>query len=43
MLSTFELHTSGQTLIESRIRLLQMRLLFVIKQRLVDYYKSGRI
>lgn len=40
MLSTFELRTSGQTLLESRVKLLQMRLLYVMKQRLVDYYKG---
>lgn len=40
MLSTFELHTSSQTLLESRIKLLQMRMLLAIKQRLVDYYKG---
>lgn len=40
MLSTFELRTSSQTLLESRIKLLQMRLLYAMKQRLVDYYKG---
>lgn len=40
MLSTFELRTSAQTLLESRIKLLQMRLLYVMKERLVDYYKG---
>lgn len=38
MLSTFDLHTSAQTLLESRIKLLQTQLLFGLKQRLVDYY-----
>jgi len=40
MLSTFELRTSANTLLESRIKLLQMRLLYVMKQRLVEYYKG---
>lgn len=40
MLSVFDLHTSSQTLLESRIRLLQMRLLLMMKQRLVAYYKG---
>ena len=38
MLSTFDLHTAAQTLLESRIKQLQMQMLLVIKQRLVDYY-----
>lgn len=40
MLSNFELRESANTLLESRITLLQMRLLFAMKQRLVDYYKG---
>lgn len=38
MLSTFDLHTAAQTLLESRIKLLQTQLLYGLKQRLVDYY-----
>ena len=38
MLSTFDLHTAAQTLLESRIKQLQMQMLLVIKQRLVGYY-----
>ena len=38
MLSTFDLHTAAQTLLESRIKQLQMQMLLIIKQRLVDYY-----
>lgn len=38
MLSTFDLHTASQTLLQSRIKLLQTRLLLFIKQRLVEYY-----
>lgn len=37
MLSTFDLHTASQTLLESRIKLLQSRLLLVMKRRLVEY------
>lgn len=43
MLSVFELQTSGQNLLESRIKLLQMRMMWVIKQKLVGYYKTGKI
>lgn len=41
MLSTFELHTSSQTLLQSKIKRLQMQMLLGIKQRLVDYYKGS--
>lgn len=40
MLSTFDLHESAQTLLESRIKLLQTRLLYAMKQRLVRYYEG---
>ena len=43
MLSTFELHTSSQTLLQSKIKLLQMQMLLGIKQRLVEYYKCGKL
>ena len=43
MLSTFDLHTSAQTLLESRIKELQMQMLLVIKQRLVGYYQGERL
>ena len=42
MLSTFDLHTAAQTLLDSRIKLLQMRLMLEMKQRLVNYYKGTR-
>lgn len=42
MLSTFDLHTAAQTLLDSRIKLLQMRLMLEMKQRLVNYYKGIR-
>ena len=40
MLSTFDLRTSSQKLLESRIKLLQMQLMLIIKQRLVAYYQG---
>lgn len=43
MLSTFDLHTAAQTLLESRIKQLQMQMLLVIKQRLVDYYQGKNL
>lgn len=43
MLSTFDLHTAAQTLLESRIKELQMEMLLVIKQRLVGYYQGQEL
>ena len=43
MRSTFDLHTAAQTLLESRIKQLQMQMLLVIKQRLVDYYQGKNL
>ena len=43
MLSTFDLHTAVQTLLESRIKELQMQMLLIIKQRLVGYYQGERL
>lgn len=43
MLSTFDLHIAAQTLLESRIKQLQMQMLLVIKQRLVDYYQGKNL
>lgn len=40
MLSTFDLHSSAQTLHDSRVRLLQTRLMAEIKKRLVEYYEE---
>lgn len=40
MLSTFDLQTSARTLLESRVRTLQMQMLLVMKQRLVEYYQG---
>lgn len=43
MLSTFDLHTAAQTLLESRIKQFQMQMLLVIKQRLVGYYQGKNL
>ena len=43
MLSTFDLHAAAQTLLESRIKELQMQMLLIIKQRLVGYYKGENL
>lgn len=43
MLSTFDIHTAAQTLLESRIKELQMQMLLIIKQRLVGYYKGENL
>ncbi len=40
MLSTFDLYTTAQTLLQSRIKLLQARLLLAIKEKLVCYYNG---
>lgn len=43
MLSTFDLHTASQTLLDARIRLLQTQMLYVIKRKLVEYYKGNEL
>ena len=43
MLSTFDLHSAAQTLLESRIKELQMQMLLIIKQRLVAYYQGENL
>ena len=43
MLSTFDLHSAAQTLLESRIKELQMQMLLIIKQRLVEYYQGENL
>ena len=43
MLSTFDLHTAAQMLLESRIKELQMQMLLIIKQRLVAYYQGENL
>lgn len=40
MLSTFDLQTSARTLLESRVRTLQIQMLLVMKRRLVEYYQG---
>lgn len=40
MLSSFDLRTAANTLLQSKVSLLQMRMLYVLKDRLVDYYKG---
>ncbi|MGN0233222.1 MAG: TolC family protein [Bacteroidaceae bacterium] len=40
MVSTFDLQTSARTLLESRIKTVQMQMLLVMKRRLVDYYQG---
>ena len=43
MLSTFDLHTAAQTLLENKIKELQMQMLLIIKQRLVAYYQGENL
>lgn len=38
MLSTFDIHESAQTYLESSIKLLQLKMLLAIRERLVRYY-----
>lgn len=40
MVSTFDLQTSSCSLLESRIKTLQIQMLLVMKRRLVDYYQG---
>lgn len=43
MLSTFDLHQVSQTLLGSRIKLLQMQMLLTIKNKLVNYYQGEKL
>lgn len=43
MLNAIDLQTSANTLLQSRITLLQKRLLLTIKERMLRYYKSGKL
>lgn len=43
MLSTFDLQTSGQKLLTSRIHLLKLQMLAMIKQRILNYYKGDAL
>ena len=40
ILSTFDLHTASETLLQSRIKQLQIAMLLAMKQRLVEYYSG---
>ena len=43
LLSAFDLHTSSQAYLQSRILLLQMQMMYVIKNKLVEYYKGEKL
>ena len=43
MLSVFDLHTASQTLLQSRLLLLQSEMMLALKQRLVNYYITGEL
>ncbi len=43
MLSVFDLHTTAQTLLKSRLLLLQSEMMLALKQRLVNYYVTGKL
>jgi outer membrane protein len=43
ILSVFDLHTAAQTLLQSRLMLLQSEMMLALKQRLVRYYLSGSL
>ena len=39
-MSTLDVQTSANTLLESKANLLQKRLMYLLKSKLVDYYKG---
>lgn len=43
LMSPLDLQTSGNLLIQSKVNLLQRRLLYIIKSRQVDYYRGGEL
>lgn len=43
MLSIFDLHTASQTLLQSRLLLLQSQMMLALKARLVNYYITGEL
>ena len=43
MLSVFDLHTASQTLLQSRLLLLQSEMMLALKARLVNYYITGEL
>ena len=40
LMSTLDVQTSANTLLESKANLLQKRLMYLLKSKLVDYYKG---
>lgn len=43
LMSSLDLQTSANLLIQSKVNLLQRRLLYLVKTRQVDYYKGGEL
>ena len=43
ILSVFDLHTTAQTLLQSRLQLLQCKMMLALKARLVNYYLTGEL
>ena len=43
MLSVYDLHTTAQTLLQSRLLLLQSEMMLALKARLVNYYITGEL
>lgn len=43
MISAMDLKTSSSTLLQSRILLLQTKMLYILKNRLVEYYKGNEL
>ena len=43
MLSVYDLHTTAQTFLQSRLLLLQSEMMLALKARLVNYYVNGKI
>jgi len=43
LMSPLDLQTSSNLLIQSKVNLLQRRLLYIVKTRQVDYYKGGEL
>lgn len=43
MMNAIDLHTTANTLLQAKVLLLQKRMLYVMKDRLVDYYKGDSL
>lgn len=43
MMNAIDLHTTSSTLLQSKITLLQKRMLYVMKDKLIDYYKGKEL